>query len=254
MLPKIVLHKQNGHRQPAPPAPSAAQILRLVHSASPDNLPSASLVRFGAIARQERAPFMLEHAARAVDGLRDALSIALAETDEAIARGEMPDVRALLAAFRGQADAAADLLRGVIGTAARAADQLVDLNALLQPTPDVFQLSLAPGLTVRRRLDPAAPRVVADALALRDALVALVTCGTGDVTIDTSLAAGGVADEPRVRVTIRHAGPLGPNALDSAEIATRIVHAQGGVGDREPGSLGPHFVVELPVAWRRGAR
>jgi hypothetical protein len=273
MVPKIVLHKRNGHRRPpAGGVPSARDLVRLVHSA-PASAADVDLLKLAAMLRSEGGA--AADAPPAGDGraLPPALAQALEQSREAFARGELADVQAMLAALGAPADLAASLADGLAGTveAGEPADPparraLVSINDLLLQTLGLFCAG-APGMVeVSSRLDPRLPYVAGDHQQLGEALLvlllALPRAGEGSdrpgvVTLGTSHREGVLRGEPIVRVVVTDARELEDAGDASAPVSTaagdlgraaRIVKEHGGILSAASARSGHlHFTVELPA-------
>src|SRR5262245_36218325 len=96
MLPKIVVHKKNGHSPtPGAEAPSLGELMRDVHAGGvAEPQPTYNTLKFATVVRGEKRRALLEQAVRQVDAQRSALSGLLERTEEASARGEFEDIRA----------------------------------------------------------------------------------------------------------------------------------------------------------------
>ena len=164
MLPRVVLHKRNGHSHPpAKPEVTPSHVMLLVHSprTADDSLPR-DLLRFAALVRSEKPSALVEQASYQIDGLRLSISEVLARTQAAFDRGEMADIREALESARAQVDAAAALVRALLGSlptddAARVA---VDLPDLLVQTVETLRPRLEGGLALVTRVEPGGPRLL----------------------------------------------------------------------------------------------
>jgi signal transduction histidine kinase len=263
MLPKSVLHKQNGHRHlPPPGTPSAAQLLGLVHRdpARASDL-SPDLVRFAAIIQSEQPANRWEQIADEGLSLPSALAKALTRTREAFEQGELSDVRLALEALKAQAEAAVRFIARLT-EASRAKDSepardaersLVNLNDLT-----IHTLALLAGApSVASRLDPRLPRVAADPRQMQNVLMILITAVArsrdgaerpGTIMVETTHRDGVLNGErvvrllvtddyPRVREQLRPVPVLSFQRAETSDAGTevelrraaRLVKEHGGV-------------------------
>jgi len=279
MLPKNVLHKRNGHRQPPPRGPrSAGEILGLVHRDS-DRASELSpeLARFSAIVQSERLDPQWEHMVAMGMTLPSALARALTRTREAFERGEFAELRAALDGLRAQAAAAADMIARLTSLAqgspaAAPADggrHILSLNDLVLRALD----RLSEGHVVTSRLDPGVPHVAGHPGQLEDILVILVdavargrgTSPGSPITVETTHHDGVLAGESVVRVVVTDEDapaldrlrpmafalpPGNPNArvADALGRAAQLAREHGGMlstAARPAG--GVCFVLDLPA-------
>lgn len=260
MVPKGVLPKRNGHRQPpALDALAPGEVIRLVHG-DRGTAPSYDMLKFAQVVASERLDALAAQVVREVDGLRSCLSEALGRTREAFRAGELPDVRDVLERLQAQAALAARIVRELEaaldrrpppeGPAGRTR-ALVDLNELVAAV--LGRPGVCPdGVPVVRRLQEGLPRLVADAAELGDAiagalvaLAALVPEGVRVIAVETSCLPGPVRGEAILRLDIRYAGAV-PPGLAAGELpglpgasgaatppalrrAARVVAEHGGV-------------------------
>ena len=276
MLPKIVLHKKNGHHHPpAKHTHSVGDLLRRVHSggqAATAPKPTYDLLKFATVVRSEKRTALLEQAVRHVDGLQSGLSALLARTEAAFAKGELQEVRETLEALRAQAGDATRLFARLLAAAEtrRSEHGLVAINDLIANAAErAGSMVSAP---VATQLDPNAPSVVGNAARLERALVTLVAAvGTGrgplgggrPVTIEATQVDGVILGEMIVRVTVSGDSPLPPaaaalggpaplaepavEALD-VHLARQIVAEHGGVVSLADGPEGGSVIkIELPA-------
>jgi hypothetical protein len=252
MVPKGVLHKRNGHRQPpALDALAPGDVIRLVH-ADRSTAPSYELLKFAQVVGSERLDALAAQVTREVDGLRSCLAETLERTREALRAGELADVREALERLRAQAALAARIVteleaaldwRPPPGGPAGRPRALVDLNQLVAAV--LARPGVCPdGVPVVRRLQEGLPRLVADAAELGDALAgalvelaALVPEGVRVIAVETSSLPGPVRGEGTLRLDIRYAGAV-PPGLAAGEL---------------PGPPGPPGTAR-PPALRRAAR
>jgi signal transduction histidine kinase len=274
MIPKVVMHKRNGHRQ-RPPGQDAslAEVIRLLHSVRDHSpRPSFDLLKFGNVVRSETTAALVDQAAQAFDGLQFALTTLVAQTQRRFDRGEMVDVRETLDALRAQADAAGRMMaRLVSAVETRGADRrLLNLNEVVVRMLDVLRARLGTAVTVASHLDPELPWVVGNAGQLEAALVAVVTRvrgagGASHIVIETSHVPGVVRGERVVRLGVQTDGSALPEELVASlavgeggapaeggdadvDLAARVVRAHGGVvaaGNLPAG--GARVTIELPA-------
>ena len=217
MLPKIVVHKKNGHHHsPAKNAPSVGEILRRVHGggAARAVTPTYDLLKFAAVVRTEKRTALLEQAVRHVDGLQSGLNALLAHTEAAFARGEMRDVRETLESLRAHAGEATRLFaRLLAGAETRTSTHgLVNVNELIADAAE--RAGATAGVSIATRLDPSAPSVIGNAARLERAIVALTSAlsGSRPVSIEASQIDGAIIGETLVRITVSGDSPLPPAA------------------------------------------
>jgi signal transduction histidine kinase len=276
MLPKSVLHKRNGHRQPPPAgAPSTGQILGLVHR-DPDRALELSpdLVRFAAIIQSERPTDLWEQIVTEGMSLPSALAKALTRTREAFQRGELSDLRLALEGLQAQAEAAARIVARLTGLSEpkNAERSLASLN-------DLALRALGPVMataSVSRRLDPGLPLIAADPGQMHDVLTILFRAvgrtreaagRSGALTVETTHGDGVLSGERVVRLLVTDDYGQGvdrlrpvpvlsvqhsetPAAGTGADLrrAARLVKEHGGVlcSAPLPGG-GICFTLDLPV-------
>ncbi len=267
MLPKIVVHKKNGHHHgPKTHAPSSVgDILRQVHSGGAHApKPTYALLKFATVVRTEKRTTMLEQAVRHVDGLQSGLNGLLARTEAAFARGELHEVRDTLESLRTQAgDATRLFARLLAGAETRTSEHgLVAINDLIAHAAERAG-AVASGPVVAQ-LDPSAPSVIGNAARLERALVTLATAlsGTRPVSIEASQVDGVIQGETIVRLTVSGGSPLPPaaaalggpaplaepaaEALD-VHLARQIVAEHGGAVSLMPDEDGGSVIrIELP--------
>jgi hypothetical protein len=265
MLPKIVVHKKNGHHPPAKHASSVGDILRQVHGGGPRGArPTYDLLKFATVVRSEKRAALLGEAVRHVDGLHSGLSGLLARTESAFARGELREVRDTLESLRMQAGEATQLFaRLLAGAETRtSAHGLVAVNELIAQA--AHRAGAVLGTTVAAQLDPSAPSIVGNAARLERALVTLAAAlgGGRPVSIQASQVDGVIVGEMVVRVTVTGASPLPPaaaalggpaslaepaaEALD-VHLARQIVAEHGGAVSLAAGPAGGVIRIELPA-------
>lgn len=263
MLPKIVLHKQNGHSHvPAKKNLLPGDIIRLVHSATASKTrPSHDLLKFASVVRTEKPAALLEQASWQVDAVHASIGEVLAQTQQAFDRGEMADVKASLEAIRAQAAIAARMMtRLVAATEAQGERRLVNLNEVIARTLDIVRPRLGPSVRLARQLEPDLPWVVGNERQLEQALVALLSypvsgpaasAELGTITVETCRRDGVLRGEDIVRLRIVDDGPgLGPDSETDLDLllARQIIAEHGGVLTVEsPPDGGASFTVELPA-------
>jgi hypothetical protein len=267
MLPKIVVHKKNGHHHPpAKPAPSVGELLRLVHGGNEQGpRPTYDLLKFATVVRSEKRTALLEQAVRHVDGLQSGLSGLLARTEAAFANGEMQDVRAALEALRGQAGEATRLFaRLLAGAETRKSEHgLVAVNDLIAHAAE--RAGAMSGVEVSTQLDPSAPSVIGNAARLERALITLLGAVGGDrpISIQAAHVDGVIQGETLVRVTVTGdtppppaaaalgaAAPLAEPAVEALDVhlARQIVAEHGGAVSFNPNDDGAGVIrIELPA-------
>jgi C4-dicarboxylate-specific signal transduction histidine kinase len=267
MLPKIVLHKKNGHSHaPKPHHPSLGDIIRQVHAGGQHGpKPTFDLLKFASVVRTEKRTALLEQAVRHVDGLTSALNGLLARTEAAFKRGELQEVQSTLESLRGQAGEATKLFARLLASAETRASEhgLVNVNELIA---DAAERARAQGaVAVVAQLDPSAPCVIGNARRLERALVTLVgsLAGSQALTVEASQADGVMHGEKVVRLEVRGDGELSPMAVaalggatplaDSAldldvHLARQIVAEHGGAVSMAPSEDGGSVIrIELPA-------
>jgi hypothetical protein len=267
MLPKIVVHKKNGHHPPpAKHAPSVGDVLRLVHSGGPHGpRPTYDLLKFATVVRSEKRSAMLEQAVRHVDGLQSGLNGLLARTEAAFARGELHDVRETLESMRTQAGEATRLFARLLASAETRTSRhgLVAVNELVADAAE--RAGAVVGAAIGAQLDPSAPSVIGNAARLERALVTLVSAvgGSRPVAIEVSQVDGAILGEMVVRLTVTGDSPLPPaaaalggpaplaepaaEALD-VHLARQVVAEHGGaVSLQMDGGGGSVIRIDLPA-------
>ncbi len=268
MLPKIVVHKKNGHHHPpAKPAPSVGELLRLVHggAAAQEPRPTYELLKFTSVVRTEKRTALLEQAVRHVDGLSAGLSGLLARTEAAFANGELPEIRATLEALRSQAGDATRLFARLLASAETRKSEhgLVAVNDLIAHAAE--RAGAMVGAAVATQLDPSAPAVIGNSVRLERALVTLVAAVNGErpLSIECAQVDGVIQGELIVRLTVSGDSPLPPaaaalggpaplaepavEALD-VHLARQIVAEHGGAVSFAPGPDGGSVIrIELPA-------
>jgi hypothetical protein len=266
MLPKIVLHKKNGHHHPpAKHVPSVGELMRQVHGRGPQaHRPTYDLLKFATAVRSEKRMGLLEQAVRHVDGLHSGLNALLARTEAAFARGELAEVRQTLESLRTQAgDATRLFARLLAGAETRRSEHgLVAINDLVAQA--AARAGAMVGGPVAAELDPSAPSVVGNAARLERALVTLVAAvgGSRPVSIEAAQVDGVIQGETVVRLTITGDSPLPPaaaalggpaplaepavEALD-VHLARQIVAEHGGAVSLVSTEGGSVIRIELPA-------
>jgi hypothetical protein len=267
MLPKIVVHKKNGHHHaPAKHTPSVGDILRQVHSGGLHAVkPTYNLLKFASVIRTEKRTALLEEAVRRSDGVQSGLNALLARTESAFERGELAEVRATLEALRTQAGEATRLFaRLLAGAETRTSTHgLVEINELIARAAE--RAGAVAGSTVATRLDPSLPAVIGNAARLERAIVAFASAlsGSRPVSIDAAQVDGVIVGEMLVRVTVSGDSPLPPaaaafggrsplaepaaEALD-IHLARQIVAEHGGVASLGRDADGGGVIrIELPA-------
>jgi signal transduction histidine kinase len=265
MLPKVVLHKRNGHqRSPGTRDLSPAEMLCLVHSIREDAPPPTyDLLKFAGVVRSEHVASFVEQAMTEIDGLRSSLAESLARTRVAFGDGEMTDVRADLDALKARAARAERVLRNlvsVLDAEPGANPTLVDLDALVEATLALDRFHDDPEVHVERHVGERLPLVVGNRVMLERVLAIVVgaawtAAGLGGapatVAVETSQESV-MRGEAVVRLRVTARGSLEPvhatPAVDLA-LARRIVMDHGGrfaVEDAGDGSA--RFTLEFPGA------
>jgi hypothetical protein len=266
MLPKVVLHKRNGHRlPPRDTSTHPGELIRLVHSGQGGpTRPTFGLVKFASLVKSETRGALADQAARGTDAVRAAIDGALADTRAAFERGERADIRAMLDVRRGQADLAARMvarLTGVTRTGApdrRPASRrrLLSLNEAVAETLYMLVPHLGGRLTVVTRLDAGLPFVAGDPNDLGQALAALIVCaahlalaggGDGTVVVETGHDEPVVSGERVVCVRVGTEAQGRPEGLD-LRAAARIAAEHAGVVRAESlAEGGVRLALELPA-------
>ncbi len=276
MLPKIVLHKTNGHRHPPESGHrSLGDVLRLVHSARDGAAPTSSLLKFAHTVGNETATGLVEQVRSEIDALRLGLATSLAETRAAFARGELRDIQSVLDSARHHADFVGRLIGRLAAALADAPIErrLIDVNALVLRCVKRMRERLGPEASVKVRLTAQLPPVAAHPRRLEDALVILMTppaggedAGERSVRVQTSRGRGVVKGEDTILIRIVHK-PVGfgkpllaavasdPWALAAADetaldvyLARQFVSQHGGALSAENlAAGGARFAVELPT-------
>ena len=273
MLPRIVLHKRNGHSHvPAKSDVTPDRVLLMVHAPPWERGgPARDLLRFAALVRSEKPRAFVEQAARRIDGLRLFISEALARTRAAFDRGDLSDVRSAIESIRAQSDAAASIVRALIGTLppGDAERVVVDLSMLLEGVLGPLRLRLQGRLPVEPHLEPGLPRVLGSPTHLQQALATFVGFVADDITSSGTsgrllleIVRGGSTDHaPRlVEVHIRAEGASSPDAADTEgepidvgreaglALACHVLSAhRGAVSARRFGPGRVAVVLELPA-------
>jgi ADP-ribose pyrophosphatase YjhB (NUDIX family) len=268
VIPKIVLHKKNGHSHaPAAPHASLGAILREVHAGGEHApRPTFDLLKFATVVRSEKRAALLEQSVHQVDGLASALTGLLARTEEALSRGELGEVRAMLEARRAPADGATRLFARLLASAETrtSAHGLVNVNHLVADA--VARARAQATGAVVASLDPAAPAVFGTARRLEHALVTFVAAlaSSGAVAVAAAQVDGVIRGEKVVRlevsgdgslpmpaaVALGLAAPLAePVAADlDMHLARQIVAEHGGAVWAGPGVNGGTVIrIELPA-------
>jgi signal transduction histidine kinase len=266
MLPKIVVHKKNGHHHaPAKRAPSVGDLLRQVHSGSQAVKPTYKLLKFATAVRTEKRTALLEQAVRRVDGLSSGLNAALARTEAAFERGELSELRETLESLRIQAGEATRLFaRLLAGAETRTSSHgLVAVNDLLASAAE--RASAIVGSPVGTHLDASAPSIIGNVGRLERALATFAAAlkGSRPVSIEAAQMDGVILGEMIVRVTVSGDSPLPPaaaalggraplaepaaEALD-VHLARQIVAEHGGTVSLMPDADGGSAIrIELPA-------
>lgn len=252
MLPRVVLHKRNGHhRAPGKKDLSLGEMMRLVHSVR-DHAPKPTfeLLKFADVVRSEKATALLEQAARQIDGIQLALGAVLAQTQSVFDRGELGDVRATLEAFRAQADLAGRLMAKLVATAGTRTSErrVVGLNDVLTDTLDLLRRRLDAAVTVTSHFDPELPRIVGNARQLQQVFVALLSHmwrmvaapRPGRLVVQTAHGPGALQGEDVVRVEIVGDGP----GLSDTVLAT-IARASAGTPEPEDSDLDLYLASQI---------
>lgn len=267
MLPKIVLHKKNGHSHaPATKHPSLGDIIRQVHAGGQHApRPTFELLKFATVVRSEKRTALLEQVVRHVDGLQSALNGLLARTEAAFSRGELGDVKSTLESLRTQAGEATRLFARLLASAETRASEhgLVNVNELVAGASERARAHVA--VAVVAHLDPSAPCVIGNAGRLERALVTLVaSLGSSQaLSIEASQTDGVIQGEKIVRVEVRGdadlpsaaasalggAAPLSDGATDlDVHLARQIIAEHGGAVWTGPGAAGGSVIrIELPA-------
>lgn len=233
MLPRVVLHKRNGHRHPPGTKDlSLGEMIRMVHSVRQEApKPTFELLKFANIVRSEKAGALLDQVSRQIDGLQLALTSVLAQTRTVFDRGELADVRAALEAFRAQADLAGRLMTKLVAAAdTRTSERLLlDLNDVLTETLDLVGPRLGAGVRITSHLDPELPRIAGNPRQLQQVFVTLIThawrtaARPGTIAVETSHGQGVLRGEHVVRVRIANDGPgFREEILSQLALATSV--------------------------------
>jgi signal transduction histidine kinase len=267
MLPKIVVHKKNGHHHVPPKhALSVGDILRQVHGGGAHApKPTYDLLKFATVVRTEKRSTMLEQAVQHVDGLQSGLSGLLARTEAAFARGELHDVRETLEGLRSQAGETTKLFARLLASAETRTSShgLVAVNELIAHAAE--RAGAMVGAPVAAQLDPSAPSIIGNAARLERALVLLAAAlgGSRPVSIEAAQVDGVILGEMIVRLTVSGDSPLPPaaaalggpaplaepaaEALD-VHLARQIVAEHGGAVSLVPDGEGGSIIrIELPA-------
>lgn len=263
MLPKIVLHKTNGHSHlPKDNRPSLGAIIREVHTGGEHGRrPTFDLLKFATVVRSEKRATLLEQAVQHVDGLHSALGALLARTEAAFERGELADVRSGLTALRSQAGDATRMFARLLASAETrtATHGLVNVNELVAQAAEHTDADAA------AQLDPGEPFVIGNVARLERALVvfAALLRDSRELTITASQTDGVIRGERVVRLDVRGDAPLaasaaaalggtspladpGPEAFD-VHVARQIVAEHGGVVSTIPDAGAGNVIrIELP--------
>lgn len=273
MLPRTVLHKKNGHSH----APAAAEVtpegvMLMVHSARREGgAPGRDLLRFAALIRSEKPRAFVEQEARQIDGLRLIISEALAKTQVAFDRGELSDVRATIESISAQSDAAASIVRSLMGSLppTEAERVSIDLAALVDRTLGALRPRLSGGPALVTHIEPDLPRLMGSPRQLQQALAIFVTFvaeaigstgAQGRLVLEVARGeAPGLADR-LVEVRISAEGPETSTDVEEAgepidvrqdmdlSFAAHVVTAhRGGVTARRFGARRVALVLELPA-------
>jgi hypothetical protein len=265
MVPKIVLHKKNGHHHVHAADPAAlGDLMREVHTAgAAEPRATYDVLKFATIVRTEKRTALLEQAIRHIDGQQAALGGLLARTEAALARGDLQDVRGTLEALRAQAGEATALFARLLASAETRASQhgLVDINDVIADAAE--RAGAGTGMPVVTRLDPAAPMIVGNAARLQRALISFVAAlASRPVSIDVAQTDGVIQGEMVARITVTGGSPLpsaaaalggpaqlaGPGAdtLD-VRLARQIVVEHGGIVSLTSDADGRGVIrIELP--------
>ena len=265
MLPKIVLHKKNGHRHvPGPEPPSLGELMRDVHSGGvAEPRPTFDLLKFATVVRSEKRRALLLQAAHHVDSQHSALSGLLARTETALARGELPDIRATLETLQTQAGEASRLFARLLASAeTRSADHgVVAVNDLVASVAE--HVSAAVGVPVVTQT-PRDASIIGNTARLERALAAflIALAGGPSLGIETAHVQGVIQGETIVRITVTGGSPLpsvaaalgepGPLAEPAARpldihLARQIVAEHGGIVSLERDGEGRGVIrIELP--------
>jgi nitrogen-specific signal transduction histidine kinase len=235
MVPKIVLHKKNGHHHvPAADPPSLGELMREVHTAgAAEPRATYDVLKFATVVRTEKRTALLEQAMQHVDGQQAALGGLLARTEAALARGELQDVRGTLEALKAQAGGATQLFARLLASAETRVSQhgLVGINDVIADAAE--RAGAGTGMPVVTRLDPAAPMIVGNAARLQRALISFVVAlASRPVSIDVAQADGVIQGEMVARITVTGGSPLpsaaaalgGPARLAEPVVDTLGVH------------------------------
>jgi hypothetical protein len=259
MLPKTVLHKRNGHAHHPKPHAAPADMLRLVHGARDEGFRlTPDLLKFAHLVRTERLATLFAQAARDIDGVSVALGEALAETDAALAAGDLSDVRALFDGFRAEAQAVQDTVARLVATASsRAAEfQVVDVNEIVARAVGLLRYRLGDRVQVLYVAEARLPPVAASATDLERVLVTLVSEAAARaregvapaVTIETARTGGALHGEAGVRLVLDVDGceALAPDG-EAVGRAAEIVGHHGGALALEPRTAaGYRATIDLP--------
>ncbi|HYE91910.1 MAG TPA: hypothetical protein VEA38_12855 [Terriglobales bacterium] len=269
MLPKVVVHKQNGHSKhhhAGSQGSAIGEIMRQVHGAATRGpAPSYDILKFGSVVRTESRAGLLEQALHRVDGLHSGLGALIARTELAFARGESPDVRETLYALRAQAGETTELLARLLASAETrtVAHGVVAMGPLLATAAERVRAAVSVPVSVTA--DASGPSVVGNARRLERALVTLASAMGGGTALALSVdqIEGPIRGDVFARVTIAGGEPLpeiaaalgtSPAPPEPARevfeivLARQIVAEHGGAVSLAPGAEGGAVLrVELPA-------
>ena len=267
MLPKIVLHKKNGHSHPpSAEAPSLGDIIRQAHGAGDrPTPPTYGVLKFATVVRSEKRSALIEEALHRVDGVHAGLNGLIARTEAAFARGDLGDVQETLEALRAQAGEATQLFARLLASAETrtTGHGLVAVNQLVADVAERARGTVAAPLSIN--FDGAAPSILGNARRLERALMTFVAAlgGGPEVAMAVSQDGGVIRGETIVRLVISGGAPLPavaaalggpapladpPTAALDVHLARQIVLEHGGAVSLESGTNGDGVLrIEFPA-------
>ena len=211
MLPRIVLHKKNGHHKKPESPSSLGELMRDVHAGGKAAAGSTfELLKFASVVRTENRRSLLHQAVRYVDAQQSALSTLLARTEAALERGELAEIRATLQSLQAQASEATRLFARLLASAEpRSADHsIVAVGDLIATVAERVQT--ATGVSVDTRVDSEIASIIGNSVRLERALTTLAQSLVDGrpLTIDVVQADGVIQGEMIVRIIVAGGRPL----------------------------------------------